>query len=88
MADQPEEHVIGEGEHHDVIIPLAIRTLKEEHGDYSYYRDFDDAFEDLAHWLEIEYMTERIHSSLGYLTPTEFEAAYFVNQSDSLLEQA
>ena len=65
-----------------------IRTLKEEHIDYSDYRDFDDAFEQLARWLEVEYMTERIHSSLAYLTPAEFEAAYFVNQSDSLLAQA
>jgi putative transposase len=65
-----------------------IRTLKEEHVDYSDYRDLDDALEQLAHWLEIEYMTERIHSSLDYLTPAEFEAAYFANQPDSLLSQA
>lgn len=65
-----------------------IRTLKEEHVDYSDYRDFDDAFRQLAHWLEVEYMTERIHSSLDYLTPAEFEAACFVNYSDSLLTQA
>jgi len=24
--------------------------------------------------MEIDYMTERIHSSLAYLTPSEFEA--------------
>jgi transposase InsO family protein len=65
-----------------------IRTLKEEHLDYSDYRDFDDAFEQLAHWLEVEYMTERIHSALGYLTPAEFEAAMIVQQPDSLLLQA
>jgi transposase InsO family protein len=65
-----------------------IRTLKEEHLDYSDYRDFDDAFEQLAHWLEVEYMTERIHSALGYLTPAEFEAALIVQQLDSLLLQA
>ena len=46
-----------------------IRTLKEEHLDYSDHRDFDDALEQLTHWLEIEYMTERIHSAQGYLTP-------------------
>lgn len=76
---QPTENSIAE---------RFIRTLKEEHIDYSDYRDFDDAFEQLAHWLEVEYMTERIHSSLGYQTPAEFEAAYFVNLSDSLLAQA
>jgi hypothetical protein len=44
----PAEHVIGEGEHHDAITSLAIRTLKEEHSDYSDCRDCDDAFEQLA----------------------------------------
>jgi len=29
-------------------------------------------------------MTERIHSSLDYLTPVEFEAVYY-SQADSLL---
>lgn len=65
-----------------------IRTLKEEHIDYTEYADFGDALAQLARWLEVEYTTERIHSSLGYLPPAEFEAAYFVNQTDSLLTQA
>lgn len=52
-----------------------IRTVKEEQVDYADYRDFDDAFHQLKHWLEVEYMTERVHSSLHYLTPAEFEAA-------------
>lgn len=50
-----------------------IRTLKEEHVDYADYIDFDDAFCQIAHWLEVEYMTERIHSALDYATPLEFE---------------
>lgn len=65
-----------------------IRTLKEEHIDYSEYQGFDDAFVQLAHWLEVEYMTERIHSSLGYLTPAEFEARAVVSQPDPLLMHA
>lgn len=62
-----------------------IRTLKEEHIDYSEYAGFNDAFEQIAHWLEVEYMTERIHSALGYLTPAEFEAAVVSNNPDSRL---
>jgi len=62
-----------------------IRTLKEEHIDHTEYQDFDDAFEQLAHWLEVEYMTERIHSALGYLTPAEFEAMAAVSLPDPLL---
>jgi transposase InsO family protein len=62
-----------------------IRTLKEEHIDHTEYQDFDDAFEPLAHWLEVEYMTERIHSALGYLTPAEFEAMAAISLPDPLL---
>jgi transposase InsO family protein len=51
-----------------------VRTLKEEHVDYSDYQDYHDAYRQLKHWLEVEYMQERIHSALGYATPTEFEA--------------
>jgi putative transposase len=65
-----------------------IRTLKEEHIDYSEYTDFDDAFAQLEHWLEVEYMTERIHSALGYLTPAEFEARALFSQPNPLLSQA
>ncbi len=52
-----------------------LRTFKEEHVDYADYQDYDDAFVQIGRWLEVEYMTQRIHSSLGYLTPAEFEAA-------------
>ena len=57
------------------LVERFIRTLKEEHVDYTEYADYDDAWRQLAHWLGVEYMTERIHSALGYLTPVEFEAA-------------
>jgi transposase InsO family protein len=70
------------------LVERFIRTLKEEHIDYTEYQDFDDALQQLAHWLEIEYMTERIHSALDYLTPAEFEAVMTVKQPDSLLLQA
>ena len=50
-----------------------MRTFKEEHIDYTEYENFTDAFKQIAFWLEVEYMTERIHSSIGYLTPAEFE---------------
>ena len=55
------------------IVERFMRTFKEEHIDYTEYTDFTDAIEQIASWLEVEYMTERIHSSLAYLTPAEFE---------------
>ena len=69
------------------LVERFIRTLKEEHVDYTEYENFADAFKQLAHWLEVEYMTERIHSALGYLTPTEFEVAVGINQPNPLLIQ-
>jgi transposase InsO family protein len=57
------------------LVERFMRTVKEEHVDYADYRDFDDAFGQLEQWLEVEYMTERVHSALDYLTPAEFEAA-------------
>lgn len=50
-----------------------IRTLKEEEIDLSYYDDFADAKQRIGQFIEDVYMTKRIHSSLGYLTPQEFE---------------
>lgn len=67
------------------LVERFIRTLKEEHLDYTDYRDFDDACQQLEHWLEVEYMTERIHSALDYLTPAEFETALLASAKSPLL---
>jgi transposase InsO family protein len=56
------------------LVERFMRTVKEEHVDYSEYRDFEDAYQQLKHWLEVVYMTERIHEALDYVTPAEFEA--------------
>jgi putative transposase len=63
-----------------------MRTIKEEHIDYTEYDDFNDAVSQIAHWLDMEYMTERIHSALDYLTPVEFEVEH--NYSNHLLLNA
>jgi len=53
-----------------------IRTIKEEEVYLSEYRDLADARAQIGHFIEDVYMTKRIYSSLGYLTPVEFEAAW------------
>ena len=58
-----------------------MRTIKEEEVDLSEYRDFMDALDQIGHFIDDVYMTKRIHSSLGYLTPVEFESAWWVSQS-------
>jgi transposase InsO family protein len=50
-----------------------MRTIKEEAVDLSEYRDYADAYTQIARFLEAVYNHKRIHSSLGYLTPQEFE---------------
>lgn len=53
-----------------------MRTIKEEEVDLSEYRDFADARQNLGRFLDDVYNHKRIHSSLGYLTPGEFEARW------------
>lgn len=48
-------------------------TIKEEEVDLSDYKDYDDALHQLDRFLDEAYGYKRIHSSLGYLTPAEFE---------------
>jgi transposase InsO family protein len=53
-----------------------IRTIKEEEVDLSEYQDYADALNQIGHFIDDVYMTKRIHSSLGYLTPDEFEVEW------------
>jgi putative transposase len=54
-----------------------MRTIKEEEVDLSEYHDFADANQQIGIFIQDVYMTKRIHSSLGYLTPAEFEEFYW-----------
>lgn len=53
-----------------------MRTIKEEEVDLSDYRDFADAQSQIGRFIQDVYNQKRIHSSLGYLTPAEFEVAW------------
>jgi transposase InsO family protein len=58
-----------------------MRTIKEEEVDLSEYQDFTDAYHQIGVFILDVYMTKRIHSSLGYLTPTEFEDSYWLSSA-------
>ena len=57
-----------------------MRTIKEEEVDLSEYQDFADAQRQIGVFIQDVYMTKRIHSALGYLTPAEFENAWWRSQ--------
>ena len=58
-----------------------MRTIKEEEVDLSEYQDYADAPRHIGRFLEDVYMRKRIHSSLGYLTPVEFEEQWSRSRS-------
>jgi putative transposase len=58
-----------------------IRTIKEEEVDLADYANYADALRQIGRFLDEVYMQKRIHSSLGYLTPAEFEGQWRQGQS-------
>jgi putative transposase len=52
-----------------------FKTLKREEVYLKQYQTFQEAEENIREFIEDVYNTKRLHSSLGYLPPTEFEEA-------------
>jgi transposase InsO family protein len=51
-----------------------FRTLKMEEVYLKDYQNFEEAEENISQFIEEVYNEKRLHSSLGYLPPVEFEA--------------
>ncbi|MBD3886853.1 IS3 family transposase [Phormidium tenue FACHB-886] len=62
-----------------------MRTIKEEEVDLSEYRNFTEAYEQIEKFLENVYMKKRIHSSLNYLTPDEYEKEWNEQQKKNVI---
>ena len=75
MATVGEPHENGYAER-------LIRTIKEEEVELSEYADYHDACRQMGRFLDEVYTHKRIHSSLGYLTPAEFESQWLQEQND------
>jgi putative transposase len=56
-----------------------FKTLKREEVYLHDYRTFQEAEANLGHFIEDVYNRKRLHSSLGYPPPAEFEAAHGAN---------
>jgi len=51
-----------------------MKTLKVEEVYLKEYRTFDEAYNNIKQFIEVVYNNKRLHSSIGYLPPVEFEA--------------
>lgn len=58
-----------------------FKTLKTEEVYLSRYQNFDEAMENISVFLEDVYNLKRLHSSLGYLPPVEFEETFVADQT-------
>lgn len=63
-----------------------FRTLKVEEVYLFEYETIEDARKRVTEFIDIVYTKKRLHSSLGYLPPEEFEDAWQKNQSRLLLK--
>ncbi len=53
-----------------------FKTLKREEVYLKQYQTFQEAEDNIREFIEDVYNTKRLHSSLGYMPPSEFEEAY------------
>jgi putative transposase len=54
-----------------------FKTLKAEEVYLKEYQNFTEARDNLGPFIEAVYNQKRLHSSLGYLPPEEFEDNFF-----------
>jgi len=59
-----------------------MKTLKAEEVYMKEYRNFDEAYVNLKEFIEEVYNSKRLHSSIGYMPPNEFEATV-LNRSEA-----
>lgn len=62
-----------------------FKTLKREEVYLNEYETYTDAEGNLANFIDAVYNEKRLHSSLGYLPPVEYESLYNANEKHPLV---
>ena len=62
-----------------------FRTLKVEEVYMSDYETYDDVLDSIPYFIEEMYNRKRLHSSLGYMPPEEFEDKFNKNKAHQLV---
>lgn len=62
-----------------------FKTLKREEVYLKDYETYGDAEANLAHFIDAVYNEKRLHSSLGYLPPVEYESLYNTDEKYPLV---
>ena len=65
----------------NAMVESFIKTLKHEEVYLWEYETFDDVVRRLPYFIEKVYNSKRLHSSLGYVPPDEFEASFYNNNA-------
>jgi transposase InsO family protein len=55
------------------VVESFFHTLKTEHVDLCQFRTREEAINSIFEYVEVFYNRKRLHSTLGYLSPLEFE---------------
>ncbi len=63
-----------------------FKTLKKEEVYLNQYQNFEEALSNIGAFLEDVYNVKRLHSSLGYLPPAEFEEQFVADQARLTLD--
>lgn len=69
----------------NALIESFFKTLKAEEVYLWEYETYADVIERIPYFIEDVYNTKRLHSSLGYLPPEEFEDIFIKNKSCELV---